>query len=323
LEYRSAGNRNLGIALANVYNTSMPISVTALDQTGAQVGSAQVSLPANGHQSFNLGQLIPSVPANFLGSVVMASVPPGRQFLGWTANEDSGMLSTLPAGRAEWPISHLDRIWLVYLRVLDAARRFYPSVNFDAAQSLAQGAVQLDTPNQFVDPSTHQTYFNASSAPSGVIQIPYSLSELISDSPSEIAFIVAHELGHQIQFRMGRLVYGNPDNDAETDADIVGMILAMSAGYDPYAAAGALAKLAMGDGQSSPLSQAIDDVKVSLGVATHPSYGTRINNLWTLLVQACNTAAVNATCQQYKSAIHPDFPPYAPLVRQPDPAPAP
>jgi hypothetical protein len=62
-----------------------------------------------------LGQLIPSLPANFLGSVLMAPATQAEerwQFLAWTANEDAGMLSTLPPGRAEWPISHYDRIWL-------------------------------------------------------------------------------------------------------------------------------------------------------------------------------------------------------------------
>jgi hypothetical protein len=225
------------------------------------------------------------------------------------------MLSTLPPGRLEWPISHYDRIWLVFSRVLDAARRWQTTVNYDGAQGLAQGPVQLDTPFQFSDP----TQFNANSSTTGHIQIPYSLSELISDSPSEIAFIVAHELGHQIQFRIkgGQPVYASLTSDIETDADIVGMFLTMGAGYDPYAAAGALAKLAMGTGQASPLSQSIADVSVSLGVQQHPSYGTRINNLWNLLNQVCNTAAAAASCQLYKGLVHPDFPASVPLVRAP------
>jgi hypothetical protein len=316
-EYRSAGNRNLGIALANQYSgQSVSISVTAFDQNGNTVGSAQVTLPPLGHQSFNLVQLIPSLPANFLGSVVMAPATQTEetlQFLAWTLNEDSGMLSTLPPGRLEWPISHGDRIWLVFRRVLDAARRWQTTVNFDGAQGLAQGPVQLDAPFQFRDPNQ----FNADSSTNGHIQIPHSLSELISDSPSEIAWIVAHELGHQVQFRIkgGQPVFANLTSDIETDADIVGMFLTMGAGYDPYAAAGALAKLAMGSGQASPLDQAMLDVSVSFGVQAHPSYGTRINNLWTLLKQICSGSAVSATCQQYKSLVHPDFPAYAPLVR--------
>jgi hypothetical protein len=299
----------------------MSISVSAFDQNGNPAGSAQVTLPPLGHQSFNLAQLIPSLPANFLGSVVMAPATQAEeasQFLAWTLNEDLGMLSTLPPGRLEWPISHYDRIWLVFSRVLDAARQLYPSVNFDGAQGMAQGPVVLDTPFQYTDPNTHQTSFNASSnRVTGHLMIPYSISELMSDSPSEIAFITAHELGHQIQARIkgGQPVFANFTNDTETDADIVGMFLTINAGYDPYAAAGALAKFAMASGQASPLAQLIADTEVALGVDPHPSLGTRINDLWNLLKQICNTTAAAASCKQYKAFVHPDFPASVPLVR--------
>jgi hypothetical protein len=317
-QYRSAGNRNLGIALANQYASSMSISVSAFDQNGNPAGSTQVTLPPLGHQSFNLAQLIPSLPANFLGSVVMAPATQAEeasQFLAWTLNEDSGMLSTLPPGRAEWPISHADRISLVFQRVLNAARQIYSSVNFDAAQGLAQGPVELDTPLELFN-SANQPAFNANSSSSGVLKIPYSVSELISDSPSEIAFIVAHELGHQIQYRTRSLVFPLIDgNNPETDADIIGMALSMSAGFDPYAAAGAFGKLAMATGTAGLQAQAYQDDEVSLGVDPHLSWSTRINNLWTLLNAVCALPANSGPCQQYKALVHPDFPASVPLVR--------
>lgn len=310
--YRSAANSKLGIALANVYGVSMSVVVRALDQNGATVGSGQVNLPPVGHRSFNLNQLIPSLPANFLGSVEMAPTSLGWQFLGWTANEDSGMLSTLPAGRAEWPISQYDRLWLVFLRVLDAAGQLYPQVTFNGPQGLAQGAVELTTPFIYIDPKTNQPVFNAVSYLSGEVRIPYSVSELISDSPSEIAFIVAHELGHQIQYRLGKLQFSsNPENDA----DVYGLILSMDAGFDPYAAGGALGKLAMATGSAGLQAQAQADWNVVLGVDPHMSWGDRINSLWGLLKAACGSAA--STCAQYKSLIHPDFPPATPLLRAP------
>jgi hypothetical protein len=191
----------------------------------------------------------------------------------------------------------------------------YASVNFDAAQGLAQGPVELDTPLELFN-SANQPVFNAISRSSGVLQIPYSMSELISDSPSEIAFIVAHELGHQIQYRTRSLVFPLVDgNNPETDADIVGMVLSLSAGFDPYAAAGAIGKLAMGTGTAGLQAQAYQDTEVSLGVDPHLSWGTRINNLWTLLNAACAAPPVSATCQQYKNLVHPDFPASTPLVR--------
>ena len=40
------------------------------------------------------------------------------------------------------------------------------------------------------------------------------------------------------------------NKDVEVDADIWGTLISMSAGYDPYAAAGTLAKLSMATGAS-------------------------------------------------------------------------
>lgn len=290
----------------------MTVSVTALDQNGAALGTAQTSLPPLGHRSFTLGQLLPALPANFLGSVVIASTTPAWQFLGWTANEDSGMLSTLPSGRAEWPISHWDRIWLVFGRVLDAARQMYPDVNFNGAAKLATGPVQLSIPLQWMNPTTNRPAFNATSSRAGVVTIPQSTSELISDSPSEIAWIVAHELGHQIQFRRGTLLY---DNNIESDADTIGLILSLEAGFDPYAAAGALGKLAMATGTAGLAAQSLQDYEVLIGADPHLSWGDRINNLWNLLNFVCSSSAGATPCAQYKSLIHPDFPPYTPLFR--------
>src|SRR5262249_4768469 len=148
----------------------------------------------------------------------------------------------------------------------------------------------------------------------------YSLSELISDSESEMAFIVAHELTHQIQYRTNSLFNASlANNNKETDADIVGMVLAMGAGFDPYAAAGALGKLAMAMGQAGLQAQANADTDVALGLDPHLSWGTRINNLWGVLNAVCATSTVSSTCTQYKSLVHPDFPPSTPLLRRPNP----
>ena len=69
---------------------------------------------------------------------------------------------------------------------------------------------------------------------------------LSSNSESELAFAVAHEIGHVIQFRTN-FTKLSTDN-LELDADFWGLLLSLVAGYDPYAGAGTLAKLAMANG---------------------------------------------------------------------------
>jgi predicted Zn-dependent protease len=142
-------------------------------------------------------------------------------------------------------------------------------------------------------------------ARAGQVQIDLSLSQLISDSPSELAFIVGHELGHVAQLRHAKnLVLAN----AEQDADLFAMTLMITAGFDPYAGAGALAKLNMVSGQVGLLSPAFDDL-----ADPHASFSARIDLMFSTLSQACAQPAAAGLCGAYKPVIHPNFPATAPL----------
>ena len=69
-------------------------------------------------------------------------------------------------------------------------------------------------------------------------------------SESELAFAMGRAMGRLIQCRFDQqqpnahIRYWHQDDD-ELDADSWGIALSMLAGYDPYAAAGALAKISM------------------------------------------------------------------------------
>src|SRR4029077_4559695 len=93
---------------------------------------------------------------------------------------------------------------------------------------------------------------NAVASPNQSVQINLALSELVSDSPSELAFLVAHELAHIAQNRSGALtvLLPNDPGNREPDADLIAMILVLSAGFDPYGAAGAIAKLNLANASS-------------------------------------------------------------------------
>jgi len=104
------------------------------------------------------------------------------------------------------------------------------------------------------------------------------------------------------------------DSDVEFDADIWGTIIALSAGYDPYAAAGTLAKLSMATGDVGLASQ----FEVQLSSDAHKSFATSLDNIYSQLVAVCDSSSsVAALCATYKSTVHPNLPGVAPLRAEP------
>jgi hypothetical protein len=296
-KYFSPATRDLGVALVNIYQVPRSFQITALDPNGNTVGTNVISLAPREHKSFNLPERIPSLPAGFTGSVqIFPFTQATDQFLAWTLNVDRDLIATLPPGRLAWPIDHFDRIWLVYNKLLAAA----PA----AVASLGLAGVNLNAPGVLTLAISSDQIINAFARP-GVVQINLSMSELISDSPSELAFVVGHELGHIAQLqRGGTLVIA----EKEQDADLFGVLLMLNAGFDPYAGAGALGKLSMLTGHAGILAAAIDDL-----ADPHGSFNARIDLMFSTLNLACSQAAVSLYCGAYKSLIHPSFPASAPL----------
>jgi hypothetical protein len=294
--YVSPATRDLGVALGNVYDVPRSFNVAAYNGAGTEISRSIVSLGPLGHTSFNLAQRLPNLPSNFEGSIRIFPTVDTDQFVAWTLNVDRGLISTLPSGRFAWPISHWDRIWLVYAKVLAAA----PDV-----LSAVGGTLPPITLNVSDDP-----VINAFARAPGTIQINLALSELISDSPGELAFVVAHEIAHVAQFRRGT-TFLLPNR--EQDADVLGMLMLLFAGYDPYAGAGALAKLSMASQKAGLLAQFFDDL-----ADPHGSFGTRIEIMFSVLSLACSQPGAAEACALYRGIIHPHFPPTVPLY-PPDP----
>jgi hypothetical protein len=140
---------------------------------------------------------------------------------------------------------------------------------------------------------------------SGFVQIDLSLSQLISDSPSELAFIVGHELGHVAQSQRGNTL---SVANAEQDADLFAMTLMILAGFDPYGSVGALGKLSMVSGAANLVAPTFDDLR-----DPHASFTIRLNSMFATLSQACGQFALSGYCGAYKAVIHPNFPATAPF----------
>lgn len=297
-QYVSPATRDLGIAIVNIYNSSKSFQITALDSSGVTAGTSVVNLAARQHLSFDLIDRIPGLSSTFTGSIrIVPSTSASDQFLAWTLNVDRGLVASLPPGRLEWPISHPDQIRLGYQKLLRAAPSALAALRIFNVDLNALGAVTLTiSPEQII---------NASAQPGG-IQIDLSVSQLISDSPSELAFIVGHELAHVAQFQH-RANLSVP-SDAEQDADVFAITLMTLAGFDPYGSAGALAKLNMMTATPGLVAPDFDNL-----MDPHASFTARLATMLSTVSQACAQPALTAFCGAYKPVIHPNLPATAPI----------
>lgn len=293
--FRAPAMGSTGIAVVNIYSQgSINVQVQVLDAGGSPLAQNTITLGPLQHRSFTLSQFFSGIPSTFRGSVIV-STPAPQEFVAWTLSSDLGVLSSDPPAGLGWPVSQYERIWKVWLKVLNVAGPLYslnplPKLVIDNT---------TDTINSFANPATNE------------VHIFTNLAELISDSESELSFVVGHEIGHIIQGKVGlRFVPGNP----EEDADQYGMLLSLLAGYDPYGAAGALAKLSMASGEAGLLAQNFDSLTSTLGGDPHGSFNDRLALIFSVMQAVCALPQAQAVCAEYKYAVHPHLPASAPLV---------
>jgi hypothetical protein len=94
LAFDNTGQLATGVAIANVNAQAADVSVIIRDDTGEKIGTATISLVAQGHTSFMLNQ-INSTTAGKRGSVEFDTLPGGQiSVVGLRANR--GALTTLP-----------------------------------------------------------------------------------------------------------------------------------------------------------------------------------------------------------------------------------
>ncbi|MBZ5579430.1 MAG: M48 family metalloprotease [Acidobacteriia bacterium] len=311
MAYRSVAGPLVGIAVANVYSVPIEATVTVYNSSGQTLGQALLNVPAHGHSSFNLRDGIANLPASFSGNVLIAPQTPGQVLLAWAVYADSsGVVSSLPDGRAGFPLAQPDQINTAFVRLVSAYQTYLaPQTSIPGFGAAPQLVMSSDTSTNAI---------NARAASGTTVQINLALAELIGDSPSELAFVVGHELGHIYQQRTGEFVWypaGSVPDYIEWDADVWGLLSSLIAGYDPYAGAGALGKLGMATGTANLGTQLWEDLQTATDA--HGSFSTRIDNLTRFLELACGSSqAWQSYCSQYKAGVHPHFPalPSVPLM---------
>jgi hypothetical protein len=295
-----------GIAIANPAAGAIPITITVIDEHGTELRHTGISLGPLAHASFTVNQIFPSL-GSFRGSIRIETQLGKPFFVALVISGDGGVLSSYPAAGMNLAIAQSQRIWKVWQKVLHAAMDNIP-------------AISKSQPTLVIDPSTGGIASNYRPG-TDQVYIYLNLAELISDSESELGFVVAHELGHAIQHRMGFVYSTNP----EWDADTHGLWLSMLAGYDPYAAAGALGKIYMATGNAGLAATTFDDISellAALGVPVQPgspadwhgSFNTRADRIFSTLQQICSSAQMQSVCSMYKLAFHPHFPGNEPLA---------
>ncbi len=148
---------------------------------------------------------------------------------------------------------------------------------------------------------------NAFALPGGFIFVTRSLMELCQYNQNEVAFILAHEMGHVIRgHAMARIISNSAiatasraapvrgvlsgwirkvgvqflenaySQDMESDADKLGVRLVRAAGYDPKACVRLLSRLA-------ELSKSTAQFDLGGYFSSHPPFNVRIRNINLLL----------------------------------------
>ena len=279
--YFSAATPDLGLAVGNIYSSEVSIVIGATSNNGSSF-HGNMTLPAQGHRAKILSEVIPDLPRDFVGTVSISAENAGYLVSALTLRGAGGVYSSLPSGETARPAAHEFVIWNVFsqLRSTVASEELIPDP-YSIELEILRGWM--------INAYGHR----------GGIGIDLALAELLADSESELAFIIGHELGHVYQFRTGEQRY-NPDN-AELDADTWGLWLSLLSGYDPYAGAGALAKLAMVHGSAGLISQWLQQI-----TSVHGSFNERLDYIYDTIVDICKEQQV--ACNSYRKFFHPHFP---------------
>jgi len=302
-DFETYANKYTGIAVANPYATPIYCSGVLVDASGTNLGGNAFTLPASGQVSFVLGNefsVASSAPGSYsLDCHFQPNAPLNSRLAGFVALTIAGnsfeITSSMPPGGYALPSDPYRMVWNAFYQLVKALNNTpglgvgQPQLQFGTAQEI----------NAFFNPTTN------------TVTINLALVELIADSPSEVAFAVAHELGHAHQFVTGGALQFD-STDRELDADAFSLFGLLVTGYDAYASAGTLGKLMM-TLQATSLSSQMWENQYD----PHMSFPTRMGNIFLEIQTVCALAQVVASsfCTNEHNLFHPFMPPSTPLVK--------
>ena len=319
-----SGDVYTGIALANPNAFAINCTGQFVDPSGGNAAANQYSLSPFQHISFNLSSysLPPGTTAGSFRIVCRDSTGAFAGFISLAINGDThGITSSLPNSTLSVPAHHYEDIEKAFNYLSKTIRTNATfSSNFTFAASFGTPQLAISGDNSTVNACIE---FPSSAAPcngpAGTVEIWQSLAELMSDSPSELAFIVAHEFGHIVQRNLGngssfQMIFSLSalNSTFETDADRFALVVMATAGYDIYAASGALGRLAAITAVPALNAQFEPNIQSQLATDMHTSILNRLSNLIASITEVC-TSLPNG-CGASQSGIDPHFPPILPAI---------
>lgn len=268
-----------GIAIANPNPFQVNCIGTFINSSGFFVKDAQIALAPLNQVAFNVGSRLnlsrDAVGSYFLGcssAIVILAI----------AGNDRGITSSLPSGSVAFPQFHEANIRRLFKHLVKSQN--------------AVGVWPVGNPQLVI---SGERRVNAT-AGNNIVTINLALAELLADSPSELAFAIAHELGHIYQASHGLTFYpGEP----ELDADLFATTALLFSGYDPYAGAGVLGKLGMISKRTDIISQRFDNI-----FDIHTSFVNRLANIFEEIELLCAYEPLKDFCNSYRDDVHPHMP---------------
>ena len=309
VKYLQEVNANTGIAIANPVAAAINPLVTVRDGGGNVLLQQAVNVPANGLIVDVLYQLFPSLGLTATSSFQgLLEIDAGQTqqggltymgtFVAWCAGYAAGRTFTLPDGSSSYPRDETSTASNAFNRLVNV---FPQLLTFQMTQGFPPPLVVLGA-----------TAGGGSPEGGGYPYVQYDteLIRLMGDSEGEVAFALAHGLGHWFQEHnphcsspTTHFICDATTNgaDREEDADEFALFLLQQAGYDTYSAYGAIAKLSILVGNGT-LNQSPNDINDGTGTGTYATYAERIAHLQTALSYLCSSNA--GTCSAIHSVEH-------------------
>jgi hypothetical protein len=304
--YTAYANPNLGIAVANPGSQPVNLLITARNNQGTASGTyAPPSLPAMGHGSFNLLNVIPGLPSGFEGSITITPTDnPPRPFVAWSVNFREGLLSPLPPGEMQWPGPYNRRHVDVGILVQNASASLIRDAKvYLLGEDPEAIADFIMTMSVVIDPDTSmKAYYRGVDK---TVHITQGMLEMLGANDAALGFIIAHVGLHGAFTFTDEPTKGPFANDAEGAADTMGAFALLKAGLDPGGAADFFSRLLYAYMQNpSNLNSAFrNEFSIPNGIPA------RLQKLWTNVRNACGASTgLTEVCEKARRYWHPQNP---------------
>ena len=303
--YTSYANENLGLAFANPTDEVIGLRVAVRSTSGAvPAGPWYFQLPARNHSVFNLFSLT-GFPRPFEGSVTItgtndAPVP----FVAWTLNFRDGLLTPLPQGEMQFPGPPDRRPYDIGYKIRQAGADLQSELGpLLGGKDPTQIATLIRSMGLVVDSSSS---IAASFKPAdNSIHLTSALIELMGESDSGLAFIIAHMATHGVFLAVGTPPAGSGLPAPEEYADVMASLSLIKGGFDGGGGGDFFARLQMVDAVTGNIDSSF---RAEFGLPT--GIAGRLNSLAHNIDDACDVStsvALNATCRKTESFWYPNI----------------